>query len=128
MQPYNLHFTIPGLPRTPNALLGAHWKVRAGHAAKWKRLVFLAINNKQPKRPLVKAKLTLTRHSSGELDFAGLCGSFKAIEDALVMWGVIVDDCPDVVGRPEYLHVKAPRQKGFIEVLVEEINKQTEAI
>jgi hypothetical protein len=37
---YSLEFTIHMLPKTLNSLLGAHWKIRAGHAKKWERAVW----------------------------------------------------------------------------------------
>ena len=109
------------MPHSPNRLLGAHWKVRAGHAAKWKRAVWRACWALKPPVPLKRAKLTFTRHSSGVIDHDNLASSFKCICDALVKWGVLEDDAPENVGRPEYVHVKAPPKQGRIEILVEEI-------
>jgi Holliday junction resolvase RusA-like endonuclease len=55
------------------------------------------------------------------IDHDNLAASFKCIADALVKWGVLHDDAPEFIGRPEYLHAKAPPKQGRVEILVEEI-------
>lgn len=70
---------------------------------------------------MAKAKLTLTRYSSKEPDFDGLCSSFKNVIDGLVEAGVIIDDKMSVIGQPTYAWVKCPPKKGKIKVVVEEL-------
>ena len=116
---YSLKFTIQGLPRTQNGLNRGHWRVRKSHADKWKREVLLAVAGKIPDKPLEKAKLTITRHSSRAPDFDGLVGSNKCIVDSLVLAKVLVDDSMAVLGQPSYKWEKAVKGKGFITVEVE---------
>lgn len=118
--PYRLSFEVEGLPKMPNQLLGAHWRIRSGEARKWKKLVWATIANKRPKEPLAKALVTLTRYSSMEPDRDGLRGSFKPILDALVHCGVIEDDKPSNVGEPFVCWEKCPPKKGKIRVILEE--------
>lgn len=119
---YAIEFAIAGLPKTPNALLGAPWQVRAGHAKKWQRYVELAIglNGALPATPLKRAEVWLTRCSSGSLDDEGLRGSFKAVVDALVRLGVLEDDSPKHM-LAHYAHEKAAPRGGSIRVRVEEV-------
>lgn len=118
---YVLEFEIMGLPKMPNSLLGSHWRTRSGHATKWARHVWVKTIGKRPKHPLLKAKITCTRFSSVESDFDGLSGSFKSILDGLKKAGVITDDSPSVIGRPEYEWQKTKPKEGKIRVKVEEL-------
>ncbi len=118
---YTLEFRIDGLPKTGNVLLGAPWKVRAGHAKVWERKVFKECWHLRPPEPLKKAKLTFTRYSSRTPDFDGLVSSFKAVKDALVKLGFIVDDNPKVVGQPTYVHEVVSPLRGAVKVKIEEI-------
>lgn len=126
-----LEFEIVGLPKTPNALLGAHWTIRSGHAKKWKRLVAEAVRVQlkspppqlsvpsQLNMPLSSATLTCTRISSNKPDYDGLAGSFKSLIDGLVECGVLTDDTPDVIGQPTYLWERGPRLHGKVRICVE---------
>lgn len=117
--PYVLEIEIPILPRLPNQLLGAHWRTRAGHAKKWRELVWMYCEHTKPTSPLARARLTLTRFSSRRPDFDGLVGSFKATIDALVKCGVLKDDTHEVIGVPEYRHQPIGACKGKIQITVE---------
>lgn len=116
---YLLNFTIDGLPKMPNALLGAPWKVRAGQATTWQRRVWRSCWHLKPPQPLTCASLTLTRASSVEPDHDGLVGSFKAIVDGLVAAGILASDKVSVTGQPTYLWEKCPPTKGHVKVKVE---------
>lgn len=118
---YTLEINIPHLPKLPNTLLGAHWRVRSGHARKWKQMVALFTGFNKPTKPLSRAALTLTRNSSRRPDFDGLAGSFKPIIDGLVVCGVLVDDTHEVIGTPNYQWKKSAPKKGCVEILVEEL-------
>lgn len=122
MTPYRLELTIPGLPKTTNAKRAfGHWTQYYTEAVKWKKNILPYLTSKKPRSPLPKAKLTLTRGSSVEPDFDGLVSSFKHIIDGLVDAGILVNDKRENIGQPEYRWEKAPREKGFIRVVVEEI-------
>ncbi len=117
---FNLDVEIEGLPEPVNKILWTHWTVKKKHTDMWKKKVFVAIGQNKPVTPLKKAKLTLTRYSSRESDFDGLVGSFKPITDALISCGVIEDDKPSVIGRPEYVWEKVKPKEGKIRIQVEE--------
>lgn len=121
---YILEFKISQLPDSPNKLLGAHWTRRKKHADKWLRLVWAKVLQEEaPPEPLKKAKLTLVRYSTHKLDSDNLRSSFKAVVDALVKVGVIVDDDMDVIGEPEVRQEPTTRENKFIYVKVEEIRQ-----
>lgn len=114
-----ISFEIPGLPKSPNQLLGAHWRVRSGHKKTWLTLVHLAIRTQLPRAPHQTAKLTLTRFSSVEPDTDNLRGSFKAIIDSLVNLRVIVNDKRENIGEPIVLWEKIAPKHGKIRVEIE---------
>lgn len=111
-------FEIAGLPKMPNQLLGAHWRVRSGHAKKWLAHVTVATIQFKPSQPLNRAKLLLTRVSSVEPDRDGLCGSFKSIIDALVKCGFLANDKPENIGTPTYVWEKGRPGNGYIRIAV----------
>lgn len=77
--------------------------------------------NKEPKEPLKKAKVTLSRFSTREPDFDGLVCSFKPILDGLTNSKIIIDDKMSVIGQPTYKWEKIGKGKGKIHILVEEL-------
>lgn len=79
----------------------------------------MALSAGIPQKPLEKAKVILTRHtsiSSSQMDADNLAISFKPIMDGLVEAGVLIDDNMDVIGQPEVRMEKAPPKKGFVTV------------
>jgi hypothetical protein len=116
---YRLEFEIASLPKMAN---GGHGNWRADHGRKmhWRKWVGTALMGKLPKKPLAFARVTLTRCSSVEPDFDGLAHGFKPIVDALVHFGVIVDDRGSVLER-RYLWEKAKPKQGGIRVVLEEL-------
>lgn len=116
---YIFEFEIPGLPKTTNSGGRDHWKAKAREAKKWKSMVAIVVS--KPPSPLTKARLTLTRCSSGECDFDGLVSSFKHVIDGLVDAGVIVNDKFSAIGQPTYQMEKASPGKGKIKVKVEQL-------
>jgi Holliday junction resolvase RusA-like endonuclease len=117
---YRLHFTIMGLPKTTNAGGRSHWAVKVKESKSWKRSVYLASSSQLPQDPLSRARVYLTRHSSGKIDYDGLVSSFKHVLDGLVDAGVLKDDSMRVVDM-FYLKKPAKPGQGKIEVYVEEI-------
>jgi Holliday junction resolvase RusA-like endonuclease len=118
---YKLEFEINGLPKRINQSYNKHWYCRKEEADKWLKYVSLIITGKKPPNPLLKARLTLIRHSSVCPDSDGLVSSFKHVIDALRKSGVIVDDKFQNVGMPTYLWELAKRGQGKIVVKVEEV-------
>jgi len=119
---YKFQFSIQALPPTTNSHGRVHWAIKAKLARQWKDIVCKMVYNHKPKKPLKKAKLVLTRHSSRACDADGIVSSFKHIIDGLVLGGVIEDDTMEIIGMPDYRYEKAPAKKGFVTILIEEIN------
>lgn len=122
MPSYLLRLTLEGLPKMTNAGGRAHWAVKVKEARKWQSMVASACFNKQPEAPLTKAKISMTRYSSVEPDFDGLCSGFKHVLDGLVHAGIIVSDKMSVIGKPNYDWKQAPPKRGYIQVDVESID------
>lgn len=118
---YEFEFTIPGLPPTTNSHGRAHWTVKAKLARKWRDLVVLAVGSNKPSSPLLRAKLTLTRGSSADLDPDGLVSSFKHIVDGLIDAGVIANDRTKNIGFPTYNWEQCAKKNGFIRVHIQEL-------
>jgi len=118
---YRLEFTIDGLP--PILSNGPHskWYYSHGVKKKWKQATIFAIGRKKPRAPLLKAKCTFIRVSSNQPDDDNLRISFKAIRDALVECGVLVNDKPHNMPDPKYIWEKGKPKAGHIKVIVEEI-------
>lgn len=122
---YKLHLIIDGLPRRTNNNASS-WRARAAEARVWKRRVVDAVVLKRaaPAAPLAKAKLILRRYSSVEPDSDGLVSSFKHVIDGLIEAKVLKNDKRENIGMPAYDWRYAPRNNGFIEIMVEEVSPE----
>ena len=91
-----IKLTIPRVPPSPNELLGFHWRYRKKNCDLWQREVFYALLQEGHRNPVPygRAKVTIDRHSHGELDPDNLVGCVKPIIDALRYAYVLVDDSP----------------------------------
>lgn len=118
---YSLEFTLKGLPPMSNQHLRMHWRTSHRATKDWKRKVNLAVCAQLPPEPLIKARLTLTRHSTKEPDWDGLTSGFKSVVDGLVEAKVLIDDKPSVIGQPKCLWEKAKRGESRITVKVEAV-------
>lgn len=112
-------FEIQGLPKLPNRMGYAHWRMKWAEARKWKALVaemctLLHIRDLKIK----KAKLYLTRYSSNRPDDDGLRFGFKHTIDGLVQCGVIEDDAPEFM-KAEYFWQLARPKHGKIKIRIE---------
>lgn len=124
-EPYKIRFTIDGLTRRTNNQQ-SNWRARHAESRKWKRRVAEAIIISKvgwPTRPLEFVKLKLTRGSSRAPDFDGLVSSFKHVIDGLIECEVLANDRMDNFdgGKPEYCWIQTDRNKGFIQVELEEM-------
>jgi hypothetical protein len=118
---YVLDIKIPGLPAMYNGIgHKSHW-VKVRNTNEWKQNVRAAVGRFLPAEPLKSAKVKFLRCSSCEPDFENNAQSFKPVLDGLVECGVLSDDSPRVVGKPDYDWKSAPKGKGFIQIRVEEI-------
>lgn len=117
---YRLDFDLIGLPKTTNGAHG-HWRAAAAERKKWRDAVTLVAKFRRPPKPLSKARLELTRFSSSKADFDNLVISFKSCVDGLKDAGVISDDKDAVIVDRKYLWEKAPKGKGRVRIVVEEV-------
>lgn len=119
---YSFSFTLLEMPLTLNEVMGKYWRTRQKNFKEIHRLVHLHSVNNRPQNPIQKARITLTRYSSGTLDRDNMYFTFKPIVDGLVRAGVIIDDGFDQVKElhPHQVKIKRTEQRK-IEVLVEEI-------
>lgn len=112
---YSLAIRIPGLPRLQGKV---HWSIATRERKRWSNAVHWHAKGKKPTEPLTRARLRFVRFSSTEPDGDNLQHSFKPLRDGLVRAGVISDDTPDVVGKPEYEWRKTRREGGFVSIEV----------
>jgi hypothetical protein len=120
--PYRLYFELEGLPAMANIKSGkSHWRHAHKEATRWQHLVWAAVSNKRPIAPLQRVRLTLTRFSSVEPDYDGLTRGFKSIVDGLVKAGVLANDKLSNTGAWNCYWHKAPRGKGKVLIIVEEM-------
>ena len=117
---YKLFFELPGLPKTTNGSHG-NWRAAAAERRKWRKASTSRAYPYKPSSPLLKCRLTLTRCSTTKPDIDNLAISFKGVVDGLKDAMIIHDDTDKVVIERYYLHEKAPRNKGKICILIEEI-------
>ena len=126
-RPYRLEIELPGLPRGNTSALRRHRYAQARSARRLQELVVALVGRKLPSKPLRHARVTMVRRSSVEPDHEGLVLPFKAPLDALCAVGrgprarVIEDDRPSQCERV-YRWERAPRGKGSLVIMVEELN------
>ena len=104
-----------------NEVLSMKLRQRFRRKTYWKKYVWLVTAHKKPKKPLIKAKLTLIRATSIRPDFDGLVSGFKHIIDGLVLAGIIQNDKYENISWPSYDWEQAPPKHGFIRVTIEEL-------
>lgn len=113
-------FYIPDLPPTVNVMMSWHWAKKHKHARIWKNAVIMECMSRDICHlNLNKASLTLTRHSSREIDADNLAGSWKWVLDGLVEAGVIVDDKPSIIGSPIFQWQKAKPMMGGVNIRID---------
>jgi Holliday junction resolvase RusA-like endonuclease len=117
---FRLELEIVGLPKTTNGAHG-HWRAAAAERKKWREAVMMIAKFRRPPKPLEKVRLELTRYSSSKADFDNLVISFKSCIDGLKDAGVISDDKDSVIVDRKYLWEQAPRGKGKIKIVVEQV-------
>lgn len=118
---YHVLLRIEGLPKPYNAITHMHWYVKKQIKDKAQKAIKEASEGMRPAVPLTKAKLICRRHSCKAPDFEGLVSSFKHLIDGLVVHKILIDDNMDIIGKPDFRWLKAPRGKGFIEIEIEEL-------
>lgn len=116
---FRLEFFESTLPPSLNTTMRMHWTTRKRLSDLWNRIVSIHVGSSKPRRPLARARLTLTRRGMRELDFDNLCASFKVVVDALRHNGILKDDKHENIGMPKFLFEKVKRKDVGIVVLVE---------
>lgn len=124
---YRIEIELVGLP-TPERNSRRHWRTVRKEIQRWRRAVGFAVLGREPPRPLEKAYVRFVRHSAREPDPTNLAESFKAVEDALVVAGIMADDQSYnyAGGKPDVRWQEAPPKRGYITVLVQEVNHDSE--
>lgn len=111
-KPYTLTLEINSLPKSLNkALRSNRWKLHAQNKG-WDLLVFGMCRGKLPPKPLVKARIKITREFYRTLDYDGLVGSLKPVVDALVSAGVLIDDSWKTLGVWDVTQSFRPKKLG----------------
>lgn len=116
---YRLEFFEPTLPPTVNTMGRWHWTRKKRLSDMWHRIIGMHVMSNKPRRPLARAKITLTWRGSRELDFDNLVSAFKLPIDCLRHLEVLKDDNIQHIGVPTYIQEKVKRRDAGIHVLVE---------
>jgi len=113
---YSIEIEIQNqLPTSLNKKLKWGSKYSNGSQAKmWDALIYSMVADQLPAEPLLKAHITIVRHSYRTLDYDGLVGSMKPVVDALVTAGVLSDDNWNVTGPWEVSQVFRPKARGSL--------------
>lgn len=100
------------------------WQAKRRDAKKWQKWVGYCLMGKTPPKPLQRVRVTFTRYSSVQPDDDNLPTGFKAIRDALVNYGVVVDDSPQHF-EGKYVWAHAPNGRGKIRIEIDERTSDT---
>ncbi len=119
---YKLYLQLDQLPKSLNKKLTAGKWGRHSENKAWDMLIACEVSQKsKPVKPLLKANLTLFRHSHRMLDYDGLVGSLKPVVDALVSCGVLKDDSWKVTGKWDVEQIFRSKKEGqLLEIMVQE--------
>ena len=120
---YRFAFELEGLPPM-NTADGMHWRKRNKLKIDWEARVYYAVIHDRPEKPLSKARVSVTRCSTREPDFENLAQGGKFLLDGLVKAGILEDDCPRVIGQPEYLWEPARPKHGKVIITVESVDSE----
>lgn len=115
---YWLKLRIDQLPKTINDIGRKHWWTKVKEIKEWEAIIHFQTLGKRPMKPLEKASVKFTRHSSRCPDYDNLAQSFKAVLDCLVKSKILKNDSMEVIGKPEYHWEKTKSRKGYIEIEV----------
>lgn len=126
---YKLELTLHSLPKSLNkALRAGRWKNNRSNQI-WDLMMAAQCRDKLPVTPLLKARISIVRHSFRTLDYDGLVGSLKPVVDGLVSCGVLSDDGWNVLGAWQVDQVFRPKKLGpILTISVEEISGSLDAV
>jgi hypothetical protein len=99
-----------------NPQLGHHWSRKIKLRNRWFWLVRKALNEVGVfNRPTyAQARLTLERYGPRHLDHDNCRSGAKYLWDALVKHGVILNDCPDVIGEPVVRQIASKTERKTV--------------
>lgn len=118
---YRLDIVIPGTPPMNASSSGNNRFARRPIKRKWEAWIKGAISRNIPSAPLQHAVVAITFYGSRALDYDNMVSGAKYILDALDRKhaGIIFDDGPKCIGRPQIGWRKSPRndKRTLIEVV-----------
>ena len=126
-----IRFTLPFLLPTLNQRQRTHWRAKPGDMRKLAWAMVAALPIRCDRMPFEKARITITRHSSGTTDPDGLYGSVKPLLDILCTpqgqrhptgLGIIRDDSAACITLTVQ-QAKAKPREGRTEVVIEECSE-----
>lgn len=137
---YHLELRIPYLPPMNTSATRRHRMKQHRETAQVRQNVVMLTQGRRPPQPLTRARIICERHSGSQRpDEENLAMTFKSWIDGLCKsewrkdknapggrrWiqraDVLADDSPEVLDRA-YRWFPAPPNKGFIRIVVEEID------
>lgn len=126
----SLAFVLPRVLPSLNTRLRTHWAKAAHEQAElaWDVMASMGGPHWFPRPPFAKARISVVRHSAGQLDADNLAASCKPLLDVLCVnsrihpngLGIIEDDAPakcELVVTQQ----RASRGKAFTAVRIEEL-------
>lgn len=120
--PFHLRLYLPGTPASTNALLGASYWKKHKNRNLWHLIVKVALGPLRIEKPIEKAQIKIIRHSSRALDYDGCVASMKPVVDALVEYGILLDDRWSVTGKWDVDQAFRKAKDGsFIELEIMEV-------
>jgi Holliday junction resolvase RusA-like endonuclease len=118
-----LKLEIPGLPTRPNENNFKHRWVKYREGKKWHEIVgsaFMATGCDI--RFAAQVRIVYTRYSTRYCDWDAIPASLKAVQDALVRCGILVDDSAKYIPRcPEYRQEKCKKNETKIVIEIWEL-------
>lgn len=120
---YVAQVNIPIVGMSMNQLYRKHFSILTKEKKKWNFAIHDAFREIKPASPLTYAKITITRHSAGNMDFDNLVSTGKQLIDALKENRIIKDDSQEVIGRPRYVQVKSKMKNQYTTIMVQEIDR-----
>ncbi len=123
---YKLFLQFDQLPKSLNKKLRSNRFKNHNENLTWDLMVEHQVQNKKPIEPLIKAHVSILRHSHRTLDYDGLVGSMKPVVDALVSARIIADDSWNVLGRWDVSQKFRPKKDGdLLEIIIQEMPEPT---
>jgi hypothetical protein len=110
-------WTIPSIPKTHNSIVGKHWKAAYGQKARWRKLIKTVCGERTVTKiydDKCRVTIDVYRHTRQDVDNAW--ASCKPIFDALVRYGWLADDTPEMLESSVTEHVESDKKKQRTEI------------